>query len=72
MEKFYRKKMPWNPDDALEIVNASLDPLNQQSKYAEAILILFRDRITNDKEYVKCPAWHNDTFRQAIAKRARC
>ncbi len=38
MEKFYRKKMPWNPDDALEIVNASLDPLNQQSKYTEAIL----------------------------------
>ena len=65
-EAFYRKKMPWNPDDAKEVVQASLDPLNAQSKYAKGFLKIFQDIIATDKAYVQRLAAHHAAFRKAL------
>src|SRR5215207_9767707 len=40
-EKFYRKRLPWDPKAPREIVRGSLDPMNAQSEYAAHFLDLF-------------------------------
>jgi len=41
-ESFYRKRMPWDPDEAKGTVRGELDPLNEQSEFAEDFLELFQ------------------------------
>jgi hypothetical protein len=41
-ESFYRKRMPWDPDEAKGTVRGELDPLNEQSEFAEDFLDLFQ------------------------------
>jgi hypothetical protein len=65
-EAFYRKKMPWNPNNAKDVVHASLDPLNAQSEYSAGFLKVFQDIIATDKAYVQRLAAHYAVFRKAL------
>jgi hypothetical protein len=42
---FYRKRMPWAPDEAKGTVRGELDPLNEQSEFAADFLRLFQNVI---------------------------
>ena len=67
-EAFYRKKMPWNPDDARGTVRGELDPLNEQSEFAAEFLDLFR-RFVLDEPYRLRLRRHYKLLREELARR---
>ena len=50
---FYRRWTSANPDDADEMATATLDPINPQSRYSNALLRLFSDIVIRDAAYVQ-------------------
>jgi hypothetical protein len=67
-ESFYRKRMPWNPDEAKGTVRGELDPLNEQSEFAQEFLDLFR-RVVLDEPYRLRLRRHYQLFREELARR---
>ena len=67
-ESFYRKRMPWDPDAAKGTVRGELDPLNEQSEFAEEFLDLFR-RVVLDQPYRLRLRRHYQLFRDELARR---
>lgn len=67
-EKFYRKRTPWDPDEARGTVRGELDPLNEQSEYAEALLELFQ-KFVLDEPYRLRLRRHYRIFREELARR---
>jgi hypothetical protein len=67
-ESFYRKKMPWAPDDARGTVRGELDPINEQSEFAKDFLELFR-RFVLDEPYRLRLRRHYRLFREELARR---
>lgn len=67
-ESFYRKKMPWDPDAARGTVRGELDPLNEQSEFAQHFLDLFR-RVVLDEPYRLRLRRHYRLFREELARR---
>ena len=67
-ESFYRKRMPWDPDEARGTVRGELDPLNEQSEFAEDFLDLFR-RVVLDEPYRLRLRRHYKLFREELARR---
>jgi len=67
-ESFYRKRMPWDPDEAKGTVQGELDPLNEQSEFAEEFLDLFR-RVVLDEPYRLRLRRHYRLFREELARR---
>jgi hypothetical protein len=47
-ERFYRRKMPWNPDEAIGTVRRELDPMNEQSEFAGDFLDLFKTVVLDE------------------------
>ena len=66
-ESFYRKKMPWDPDEARGTVRGELDPLNEQSEFAEEFLDLFQ-RVVLDEPYRLRLRRHYRLFREELAR----
>ncbi len=46
-EEFYHKQFPYMPEAAREITEGSLDPINEQSDEAPALLKLFQDHVAS-------------------------
>jgi hypothetical protein len=67
-ESFYRKRMPWDPDEAKGTVRGELDPINKQSEFAEHFLDLFR-RIVLDEPYRLRLRRHYRLLREEVARR---
>jgi hypothetical protein len=67
---FYRKRMPWAPDEARGTVRGELDPLNAQSEYAPALLAVFQE-IVLDEPYRLRLQRHYGLFRAELMRRAR-
>jgi hypothetical protein len=67
-ESFYRKKMPWDPDEARGTVRGELDPLYEQSEFAEDFLELFQ-RVVLDEPYRLRLRRHYRLFREELARR---
>jgi hypothetical protein len=67
-ESFYRKRMPWDPDAAKGTVRGELDPINEQSEFAEEFLNLFR-RAVLDEPYRLRLRRHYQLFREEFARR---
>ena len=67
-ESFYRKRMPWNPDEAKGTVQGELDPLNEQSEFAQDFLDLFQ-RVVLDEPYRLRLRRHYRLFREELARR---
>jgi hypothetical protein len=67
-ESFYRKRMPWAPEDAIGTVRGELDPLNEQSEFAQEFLDLFR-RVVLDEPYRLRLRRHYQLFREELARR---
>jgi hypothetical protein len=67
-ESFYRKRMPWDPDDAKGTVRGELDPLNEQSEFAQDFLDLFQ-RVVLDEPYRLRLRRHYQLFREELARR---
>jgi len=69
-EAFYRKRLPWDPDAPRAIVRGSLDPMNEQSEYAEELLELFKRRVL-DEPYRLRLRRHWQLFREELARRSK-
>jgi hypothetical protein len=67
-ESFYRKRMPWAPHEAKGTVQGELDPLNEQSEFAEDFLDLFK-RVVLDEPYRLRLRRHYRLFREELARR---
>ena len=67
-ESFYRKRMPWDPDEARGTVRGELDPLNEQFEFAEDFLELFR-RVVLDEPYRLRLRRHYQLSREELARR---
>jgi hypothetical protein len=67
-ESFYRKRMPWDPDEAKGTVRGELDPLNEQSEFAQDFLDLFQ-RVVLDAPYRLRLRRHCRLFREELARR---
>ena len=67
-ESFYRKRMPWDPDEAKGTVQGELDPLNEQSEFSEVFLDLFQ-RVVLDEPYRLRLRRHYQLFRAELARR---
>jgi len=67
-ESFYRNKMPWDPDEAKGTVKGELDPLNEQSEFAEDFLDLFK-RVVLDEPYRLRLRRHYRLFREELERR---
>jgi hypothetical protein len=68
-QSFYRKRMPWAPDKARGTVRGELDPLNEQSEFANAFLDLFQ-HVVLDEPYRLRLRRHYRLFRDELARRA--
>jgi len=68
-ERFYRRKMPWDPDEAMGTVRGELDPFNEQSEFAEEFLHLFKTMVL-DEPYRLRLRRHYHLFRAEVARRA--
>ena len=68
-ERFYRRKMPWAPEDARAKVRGELDPLNEQSEFAEDFLDLFK-KVVLDEPYRLRLRRHYRLFRAELERRA--
>jgi len=69
-ESFYRKRMPYDPDAARNLVRGELDPINAQSEFAGFLLEGFR-KIVLDEPYRLRLRRHHRLFREEVARRAR-
>jgi hypothetical protein len=67
-ESFYRKRTPWALETARETVRGELDPINEQSEFAEGFLDLFR-RFVLDEPYRLRLRRHYRMFREELARR---
>lgn len=67
-EKFYARKMPYDPDAPRMITRGSLDPINEQSEFAEEFLDLFRN-VVLDERYRLRLRHHYQLFREELARR---
>ncbi len=67
-ESFYRKRMPWDPDDARGTVRGELDLLNEQSEFAQNFLELFQ-QVVLDEPYRLRLRRHYRLFREEVARR---
>jgi hypothetical protein len=67
-ESFYRKRMSWNPEDAVGTVRGELDPLNKQSKYSGELLYLFQTHVL-DQPYRLRLRRHYRLFRDELRRR---
>lgn len=67
-ETFYRKRMPWDPRAPKEIVQGSLDPINEQSEHAEELLDLFQRHVL-DEPYRLRLRRHYRLFREELRRR---
>jgi len=67
-ESFYRKRLPWDPDAPRQIVRASLDPINAQSKHAEELLELFQQRVLDEPYRLRLKR-HHQLFRDELRRR---
>ena len=67
-ESFYRKRMPWDPDDAKGTVRGELDPINEQSEHAQTFLELFQ-RMVLDEPYRLRLRRHYRLLREELARR---
>lgn len=65
--EFYRKRNPYVAEAAREITEGSLDPLNQQSKFAPELLVLFQ-QIVADRTYRMRLKRHYEMFRAKSTK----
>ena len=66
-ESFYRKRMPWAPEEARGTVRGELDPLNEQSEFAQDFLDLFQ-RVVLDEPYRLRLRRHYQLFREELAR----
>ena len=69
-ESFYRKRMPWDRDAARGTVRGELDPINEQSEFAQEFLDLFQ-RVVLDEPYRLRLRRHYQLFREELARRQR-
>ena len=67
-ESFYRKRMAWDPDAARETVRGELDPINEQSEFAQEFLDLFQ-HVVLDEPYRLRLRRHYQLFREELARR---
>ena len=67
-ESFYRKRTPWDPDSARGTVRGELDPLNEQSEFAQDFLDLFQ-RVVLDEPYRLRLRRHYQLFREELTRR---
>ena len=68
-EEYYRQKMPYMPEAAREITDASLDPINAQSPEAPELLSLFQEVVLADPAYKARLKRHYELFRRSLRKR---
>jgi hypothetical protein len=66
---FYARWLHGDLESAHEIIEASLDPINAQSKHSGLFLALFRDTIHQDLDYVERLARHYEMFKRADKKK---
>jgi hypothetical protein len=64
---FYRQRMPYPSGAAREIVEGSLDLLNQQSELAPELLKLFQEVVAN-QDYKARLQRHYELFRRTLRK----
>ncbi len=64
---FYAQWLHGDREGAREIKEASLDPLNPQSKYAPSFLRLFQTVVLQDKAYIERIERHYTMFKQQLA-----
>lgn len=69
-ESFYRKRMPYDPEAACDLVRGELDPINEQSEYAELLLKGFQELVL-DEVYRLRVRRHHRLFREELARRAK-
>ena len=69
-ESFYRKKMPWDPDDAKGTIRGELDPINEQSEFAADFLDLFQT-VVLDEPYRLRLRRHYRLLREEVARKVR-
>lgn len=67
-EAFCRKRMPWDPGAAGQVIRGELDPINEQSEFAEEFLDIFR-RVVLDEVYRLRLRRHYRQFREEFARR---
>jgi hypothetical protein len=60
---FYTQWLHGDREAAREIVDASLDPLNAQSPYSQALLRLFQTVVLSDRAYIQRLARHYALFK---------
>ena len=63
---FYEQKLG-SAEYAREVIGASLDPLNPQSRHAPVLLALFRE-VLKDPAYTDRLARHYQSFKQTVRK----
>ena len=68
-EAFYRKRLAWDPAPAREMVRGELDPINEQSEFAEDFLDLFK-RVVLDEPYRLRLRRHYRLLREEVARLA--
>lgn len=61
--EFYRQRMPHMPEAAQEIVSGSLDPINEQSELAPALLEVFRNTVATADYRARLKS-HYELFRR--------
>jgi hypothetical protein len=67
-ESYYRKRLPWDPQAPRNIVRGSLDPMLDQSSYADYLLELFQRHVL-DEPYRMRLRRHYRLFREELARR---
>ncbi|MCU0782446.1 MAG: hypothetical protein MUF81_00070 [Verrucomicrobia bacterium] len=67
--EFYKRKLGLE-EYAREVMEASLDPLNPQSRHSPILLNLFRD-VVKDQAYKERLARHYWMFKDALRRKAR-
>jgi len=69
-ESFYRTTMPWDPEAPREVVQGALDPINQQSEHAKALLELFQRYVLDDPFRLRLGR-HYQLCREEIRRRQK-
>jgi hypothetical protein len=69
-EDFYAQWLHGDGESARELVSASLDPLNAQSKLSPALLEVFRHIVLQDRAYIARLRRHYRKFKRAQRRSA--
>jgi hypothetical protein len=64
-EDFYARWLDGDRESARELVSASLDPINPQSKLSPALLMVFRHVLLQDRAYIDRLRRHYLMFKRA-------